>query len=153
MQNNHKPVHGDSLWYATKVWATGVIVLPILMSIFFLFSQPQNGVMGPISIVVLTLMIGGICSIPSWLLFFWATHIVRQHPWDDAKRRTVLAIVAILLTLLPFLLLSGVESFSASFLIALAYSLLICLGVFGYSFEENNTQIPLPDDAIYEISD
>lgn len=153
MENSHKPVYGDSLWYATKVWVTGVIALPVLMSIFFLFHQPNNAVMGPISIVLLTLMIGGICSIPSWLLFSWATHIVRQQSLDEPKQRTALAIVTIMLTLLPFLMLSGFESFSVSVLTALAYSVPICLGVFGYSFGEIHTQISPPNEAAHEISD
>lgn len=65
----------------------------------------------------------------------------------------VLAVVAILLTILPFLMLAGFEFDRDAVLISLVYAIPVCLGIFGYSFEENESSIPVHTEEVNEISD
>lgn len=145
MDNNRKPIYGDSFWYATKVWLTGVVAPPLLLSVFTLFAD--------FGWVIAFLFIGGFCSIPSWLLLSWAAHVVRQQPTSELGQKAILAVVATLLTFLPFLLLSGSGGFGSMILEALAYALPVCLGVFFYSFQESTAPPSTLSEEANEIPD
>ena len=101
--------------YATRVWLTAVFMAPIMVFAGVLMGAGWNSgnftealATGAVFFAIMSFT-GFIASIPSWLLLLLAVKKVRNLPWEEWNKKTVLLGIATLLTILPFALLSWKE--------------------------------------------
>ena len=123
--------------YAINVWATGLLLPAVLFLLTALIRGRNYDV---VLIAILSVMFGGLFSLPSLFVLFWATVRVNNLENRMITKKVKLVFISLLLTYLPFFLLeifwgSGMlHAFSsvAGYLtnpVFLAYWLSICLGL------------------------
>lgn len=129
--------------YATRVWLTSVIAPPTVIVVWeYVENLLENGVFGdafpPDSWVLagVLLLVGGLLSVPSWVLLIWIAESVCELGWGEWKKKWLLFGVGSVLTLLPFVILSGGD-FSEIFQSMLgffvpSYWVAISFGIFFY---------------------
>lgn len=130
--------------YSLKVWITALIVPPIL---FLVFPLLQSGSMvGDIAFsFILSMIIGGILSFPSWFLLFLLVHAVNRLRLPMIYKKMMLVIGGIFLSVFPFFLLadSGWNSLWGSYhRTGEYYTLVIVAGIllFHWDMEDSKNQ-------------
>jgi hypothetical protein len=120
----------QALIFSLKVWVTAVIIGPLLR----LFTMR---IIGQIShsdteLLEISLVIGGIVSIPSWLLLFLATVQINKIAFTLAVKKLIITFIGIIFTLLPFqVLFVGVPSEWSIY-----YCIVIVAGIWFYKLNE-----------------
>ncbi len=159
MDNSHKPAYGDSFWYATKVWLTGVLVPAVFW-----------GLAGGLGILGLSIVFSGGFSIPSWLIFWGCVWYVNDQMWSNWTKKMVLQITSVPLTGLAYALMgwgwagvSPLEIFTLDAIgIQLYYAVVICLAVQGFDLPDHNPEISeeptgtnaiTPTDHLHDTND
>jgi hypothetical protein len=95
-----------SLRYATLVWLTAVIAAPIFYFIFEWIFKNGRALDKTISLIVIAIPFGALCSIPSWLLLIFSTYLVNRRIQEIQAQKVLLFVIAYLLTFAPFFLLN-----------------------------------------------
>ena len=130
--------------YGTLVWLTSIVAVPVLLVIWTAVDKiMKNGSIWKIfskdglEFAVIMLFVGGILSIPSWILLMWIADGVVKLDWNEWERKLLLFGVGSLLTLLPFYILNcgdflNIFEFKNAYSIILPYWLTITFGIFLY---------------------
>jgi len=144
-----------AFWYATKVSVIAMGLPPLMVVCFFL----PFGNMDTMLIPLFMLVISGVCSIPSWLLFWGCVRLVNDQAWEVTVKKSVLCVIGVTLTGLAFAVMnfdSGgnpLTVFSAWGdvpSIQLGYAATICLGIVYFDL---NDPAPVPSDELPDAPD
>lgn len=96
--------------YALKVWATSIFVGPLFVLAFSLIKASVNKTLtstnvSGLGIILVIVLFGAILSLPSFLLFYLACRYIISHIDNVQLSKTLLSILGIILTYLPFLII------------------------------------------------
>jgi hypothetical protein len=125
-------------FYCLKVWLASILLGPILLWGFLL--QGGSGRSWTFADFLLywgvTIMAGVVYSALSFLVFWILTILVYRQHWPVPQLRIAEAILAVVLTMIPFLVLFEMNSIDQGYQAALfaCYLLPILAGVFFYRF-------------------
>ncbi|QKJ32347.1 hypothetical protein HQ865_22155 [Mucilaginibacter mali] len=92
------------LSYALKIWVTALLACPVIVAAYMCY---VNNSYSFLSVIVLLVLVGAICSLPSLLLLWLAIHLLRN--WDAENyqyQKQALSIICVVLSGFPFLLLA-----------------------------------------------
>ena len=131
----------QTLLYSLKIWLTSVVVGPALYGIFDALTRPNflHNLTGVAGFYLYSLPYGLILSIPSWLLFWLLLHSLNMLRWNWVTTRVLFSIVAVILTLAPFILLFGADdpAGNETFLAwPMAYCFVLIAGIWFYKLRK-----------------
>ena len=119
--------------YTLKVWLTSVFLTPLLFSFYISITAESASITERFSDFVssipffgIIVFVGFIASIPNFILFYLFTKKMHQLSYPPRGLKVLVNLVAILLTYFLFLLL---EENNDMWLITLAYSFTLTLGI------------------------
>lgn len=113
--------------YSTRVWLTSAFVAPVLMTLFFVITDPGSDI---ISIIPLMVIFGLILSIPNWLLLIISVWQINKSNIPNEEKKTIISFLAFFLTLVLFLILDS--GGSELILISTPYIIVLIFGIWKY---------------------
>lgn len=130
------------LLYATKVWLLSVVLSPIMLLLIpglgpfsnfnSIFKSLYEVIMAYFTFAMLSL----IFSVPSWLVFMLVVRFIVRGPDRAYDKKTLIQIAAIIIGLAPFVLLGGIDDFSAEFLFfSLPYLITLSFGIWWFKLK------------------
>jgi hypothetical protein len=133
----------SALKYSAKVWLTSVLLAPLFIGILFGFYNLIRGIvydfakelLDGIGFVGMVAVYAFMFSIPSFILLTLSVWLTDNRGWAVMKRKSILTIISIALTLLPFVLLNFTDV--VMLLYILPFLGMIVLGIWYYKIENN----------------
>lgn len=134
-----------SFRYATLVWLTGLLGFPAL---FVLYATLYSGGVFMDSLYGDRWDLPGLVrdivpwTIPSWLIFIWATHHVCKRQRGKWEKKWALFGVGLMLIILPSAIVNGPSEFIDTAFLMLFYWVPALLGIFLYRLPAMTAQAP-----------
>jgi hypothetical protein len=132
-----------ALKYSAKVWLTSVVLAPVCIAIIFGLYNLVRGLVDDIlfelkeglGFIGMVMVYAFIFSIPSFILLTLSVWLTDNRGWAVMKRKSILTIISIALTLLPFVLLNFTDV--VMLLYILPFLGMIVLGIWYYKIENS----------------
>jgi hypothetical protein len=126
----------QALIFSLKVWVTAVIIGPVL---YILTTRIMGQVShNDIELLEISIILGGVLSIPSWLLFFIATVQINKVTYILVAKKLIITFIGIVFTLLPFYtFFKGTPSEWS-----ICYCVVIVAGIWFYKLNEQTLLSP-----------
>lgn len=127
----------QAIIYSLKVWLTAVLLSPLLSVILFEPFDDHNStdIKGALFFILLSIPYGLVLSIPSWLLLWISVWLVNRLSTSSIKKKWMLSIIGLVLSLLPFYLIFGHDDNpvgEGAIEWAVAYCIVILAGIWFY---------------------
>jgi hypothetical protein len=132
--------------YSVKVWATSVLIGPIvLLFVAPLLAYRANGSffkIEDIELFIVIILMGAICSLPSFAVFYFISKVIINYFHNPLYSRLLLTVIGVLVIYLPFFLIDD-----GSFLLNIdilsrpmftSYSIVLIASIWLYKLKQNN---------------
>jgi hypothetical protein len=123
----------NALSYPTKIWLTSAIP-SLVISLFFKGHFTLVNFHGTNWLLFTAL--GIFFSIPSWIIFIFIVIFVKKQNWVILKKKLLLILAGVILTIFPLYILFGSEPGKGDFIfLSPAYTSAVILGIIFYKLE------------------
>jgi hypothetical protein len=130
--------------YVLKVWLISVFAAPTILLILALIRQDLVSIF---SIYLFTILIGGLFSLPGFLLLYLACKYLIKLINNTILFKLIVTVVGVALTYIPFLVLDNfkplLDGGYLTQLIFISYCLVVVIGIWLYKPELINNDQPV----------
>jgi hypothetical protein len=98
-----------SLQYPLSVWSLTILLTPIVILLFLVFSEELN-YFSQLHYIPAFWFVGGLCSSPSLLIFILSNRFLEKFPLNHLTKKFIFALIGVSSISITFAIFAGISS-------------------------------------------